>query len=464
MSIERAYSAGWGIGEKVTGAQLNALDLNPTYGIDKRNGKSDWLGSVVQATGGGRIISTVQTGPDANITFQVNQHNAIVRIPTLTAARKYTLGHSGVTGGDRMFFYVEGTGSNPSGYVDIANNLGTGMFRLGMTRGFYATGIAGWNDSAQGDACEAMFIGSEWKIMQGGRPGMRSVQFTSSAATDWICPPGVFEVFLIGYGGGGGGAAGAAGYTITTSYAGAGAGGGGSWPRVQRLDVVPGRTYEGIAGSGGAGGSSAEAPGSPGSDSVFREKSTGNVMATFRGADFGTVSASPTGSAPETLGFGGGPVRITGTAIARSLTATGVIKTNLLYGLPNFVSPSTGGFGTTTISSTRLGQDGFPSADGYAGGTQGAQGTSASSYQGGGGGGGGGAGPGGAGGNGGAGGAGKSGSSDSGDDGADGTAGAANTGAGGGGGGGGGAGQAGGGSAGLGGAGGSGKIVLVYFR
>jgi hypothetical protein len=474
MSIDRAYAPGWSLGEIVTSAQLNALDQNTARGIDKRVGQSDVFGSVIQATGGGRFISTVQTGPDANLTFQVNQHNAIVRIPTLTDARKYMLGHSGATGGDRMYFYVEGTGCSPSGYVDIANNVGTGLFRLGMSRGFYATGIAGWNDSAQGDACEVIYNGAGWVLKQGGGPGVRSIDFTAVTATEWTCPPGVFSVFLFGYGGGGGGGAGSAGGTAVTDddgdgnldapRAGSGSGGGGAWPRWFRIAVTPGTVYEALAGDGGAGGSTAGESGSAGGDSVFREKASGNVLATFRGADYGATAGSVTTSFSEPFAFGGSPVRNAG-SITRTVVATGVVKSTIARLFPGLLQPSSGGLGTTVNSSTSMGQDGMASAEGYSGGTQGAQGAAASSsYYGGGGGGGGGAGPGG---NGGAGGAGGNGSADStttAGAGTSGTAAASNTGAGGGGGGGGGSGAGGGGTAGLGGRGGTGKISLVFFK
>jgi hypothetical protein len=462
MTISRAYSAGWSIGEIVTSSQLNGLDNNTTYAIDKRDGYGDFFSSVIQATGSGRIISTLRTGGDTDESHAVIG-GQIVRVPTLTAPRTYSLLNAFATGGDRISYYVEGTGHSPSGYVDIVTSQGTGLFRLGMSRGFYATGIAGWNDSAQGDACEVLFNGTGWELMRGGSPGMRSISFTSTATTEWVCPPGVFSVLLFGYGGGGGGGAGTAGGTSAYGYAGSGAGGGAAWPRWYRLPVAPGRVYEAIVGDGGAGGASAGSSGSPGGDSIFREKSSGNVLATFRGADYGAVAGSVPTNISEAFGFGGSPVR-NPNSIERSLVATGVVKSNVIQIFPSFLAPGCGGFGTTSASATTRGQDGIASPDGYAGGAQGAQGTADSSYFGGGGGGGGGGGPGGAGGAGGAGGNGNSSATSSGTAGSSGTAAAANSGAGGGGGGAGGGGAGGGGAAGLGGAGGTGKIVLVFFK
>lgn len=389
MTIARVYSAGWGVGEKLTSAQQNSLDINTTYALDKRAGQGDFLASVVQATGTGRVIASVATGPDANWTFHLNGNGAsgtsalIVRVPTLSAARKYTLVHSGATGGDRIFFYVEGTGPTPSGYVDIANSVGTGLFRLGRTIG------AGFNDSAESDACEVLFNGSAWVLMHGAGPGMRNVEFTSTSAIEWTCPPGVFSVLLYGYGGGGGGAAGTNGNSSTNTWAPGGGGGGGSWAKWVRVAVKPGMVYEGLVGAGGSGGAASGNTGGAGGDSIFREKVSGTVLATFRGADYGAVTNAQTTSTYEDYGSGGGPVR---NAFTFPRVWQSVPTGFMAEPLSMFRPPGTGGFGTTAIVPNTRGQDGTSSAEGYAGGAQGAQGVASSSYRGGGGGGGGGAG------------------------------------------------------------------------
>lgn len=473
MAIQRAYSVGWAIGELVTSTQLNQMDKNGSYGIDKRDGFGDVFASVLQPTGAGRVLRMVQTGDDSNSTIEVTA-GQIVRIPALTAARKYTVATSGATGGDQIFFYIEGTGHSPSGYVDIANSVGTGLFRLGMTRGFYATGVAGWNDSAQGDSCALAFIsapsgvgtgGLGWKLMSGGAPGMRSIDFTSVAATEWLCPPGVHSVLLYGYGGGGGGASGQAGSGTAQTAIGAGGGGGGAWPRWYRVEVQPGTIYEVLCGDGGAGAQASYSAGSAGGDSIFREKATGNVLATWRGADYGSTAGTMAQNVLcEPFAFGGGSVRNPYTT-ERSFVATGFVKDNNFLGVFANLRPATsGGFGTTVLSATTRGQDGHSSSEGYSGGAAGAQGTTDGDYYGGGGGGGGGAGPAGNGGAGGAGGNGTATSGASGTAGTNGSSAAANSGAGGGGGGAGGMGYSGGGSAGLGGSGGSGKVTLVFIK
>lgn len=51
MSITRAKVSGWSTGEEVTHTQLNNVDLNATYALDKRSGQSDTLASAVSVTG-----------------------------------------------------------------------------------------------------------------------------------------------------------------------------------------------------------------------------------------------------------------------------------------------------------------------------------------------------------------------------------------------------------------------------
>lgn len=468
MTIARVYSPGWGIGEKLTSAQQNALDINTTYAIDKRAGQQDVFGSVLAATGVARIIGTIATGPDRDWTFHFNGNGAsassasVVRIPTLTSARSYNLVHSGVTGGDRILFYIEGTGMTPSGYVDIKNSVGTGIFRLGRTSfhhgPFTASGTTNFNSSAEGDSAEVIFNGTSWGLGPAMRPKGRTLEFTSTSATSWVCPPGIHEVELYGYGGGGGGAAGSGGTTTQNLSAGGGGGGGGSLPHWKRVKVTPGREYEFLCGAGGTGGATSGLPGAAGGDSIFREKVTGIALVTWRGADFGTTAPTSTSATIYGFGFGGVPARDPAVPAANRTLLLGTTLSATLIGLLR--TPGTGGISggdDTTVYLT--GASNGTSSDNFSGGFYGDPGgVGESNYRGGGAGGGGGGGAGGEGAVGG----------DGGDSGAvsnNGTAGAsavANSGAGGGGGGGGGCGSLGGGIAGAGGAGGSGKIVLIF--
>ncbi len=512
MAIQRVYQSGWSVGEKLTPAQTDALDQNFSYAVDKRSAQSDVIGALLIATGAGRALSTVQTGPDAVATFYANGYNSIVRIPTLTAARLYMLGSTGAVNGDRIKFYVEGTGSNASGasgYVDIAIPQWTGVYTGGIATGV-PTGVptltttlfrlgqvnsrfpSNW---AEGDSAEFIFTEGTWKLMYGAGPGMRHVEFTESAT--WVCPPGVFEIMLIGYGGGGGGANGGGASipvlfdsTIPILTAGGG-GGGGSQLRTFRVAVVPGHAYTITIGAGGL-------PNLDGGDTTFAKSSVPSTfLAVFVGAERGMRGGVATmlwidalsnngltGGYTGTFGgvaFGGAGVRPN--IVQTDLALLGVGTT--LYGIPSMAridlsfdnlptrgpdEPGSGGPGITPNIAVPFLRSGNFSVQGYAGGTagmHGPEGTRAfgevSAGRGGGGGGGGGGGPGGIGG---AGGMGGDGNQWGGFPGNPGSAARENTGAGGGGGGGGsvfgftsdvGVGGAGG-------TGGSGKLAIVYTK
>lgn len=490
MALQRVYGQQWSIGEKLTSAQENAIDVNPTLALDKRSGQSDVFGSLIVATGAGRIAKTVQTGPDANTTFYVPSGNSIVRVPTLTAARTYTLGITGATGGDRISMYVEGLGPTPSGYADIINPQGTGLFRLGSTN------ATNFNDSAEGDSAEFIFSGGTWKLMYGSGPGMRHVEFISSGT--WTCPPGVFEILLIGYGGGGGGGAGGQAPNSPTAglpqaVVSGGGGGGGSQLRTRRVSVIPGRTYTITIGDGGQ--SDADGNDTTFSDLTFASSGLATTLASFVGASRGFRGGVATMSAPlpwptggvtglsGCLAFGGAGARMYFVTTGTSLTPTGPssIPTGHAIGVPTALrisfafdtmpffgpqGPGAGGPGVTNNFPPVMLRHGWYSTEGFAGGTAGTHGVNIAfyNYGGGGGGGGGAGGPGGIGGCGGTGGAAAQNGTPK--AGTIGGTGAPNTGAGGGGGGGGGFDVANGASPppGVGGQGGSGKLTAAYIK
>lgn len=460
MAIARVYSAGWGFGDTGTAAQGNALDVASTSLLDKQPGEGDTLGSIVGATGAGRIISTVATGTDSDQTFHPWGANAIVRVPTLTAARAYQLGLSGATGGDRMFFYVEGTGSTASGYADIKNSVGTAIYRLGL-----ANGASGTSFLAESEAVEVIFsdAASEWIVAHTAdrSPTLRGRYFTST--TSWVCPPGVFAIMLEGYGGGGGGAGGSQGGTGQWSNHGGGGGGGGARLTRRQVAVQPGRRYTITIGAGGAGGYASPGTsfacggaGGNGGDTTFSETSSGNVLATFRGAEGGFPSRSYQPGVTDSMldqSWGGRAIRPSATAIG-TFTATTWAPTGVFAALTVFESMSRGGMGATISSGNVIRQGQYGRAnERFNGGVAGAPGASSGGYMGGGGGGGGGAGPGGPGA------AGGAGANTSASDATGGASALANSGAGGGGGGG---GESPSGSAGgAGGSGGSGMLILT---
>ena len=459
MTIERAFPQGWGVGDKLSSAQINQIDENAAAGIDGRAGQIDYFMSSVVATGTGRILATVATGPDANKTFYVDGGNSIVRVPTLTAARSYTLGLSGASGGDRILFSIEGTGIglSPSGYVDVKNHQGTGLFRLGLVN------VGSPQSSAEGSEAEFMFNGSSWQLLRGAGPGLRTIEFTSS--TTWVCPPGVHQVVVQGWGGGGGGAAGGelGGSSVVQGHAGGG-GGGGALPGRALVSVIPGRSYDIAIGAGGSGSTAFTSEARDGGDTTF---SLGGVaLATFRGAAGGGVATaallnvSPTGM--FAISPGGANIRSpSGFALVNKRVGRVGSGSDLRFG---GFGPGWGGNGiSVNVPTLSAFTHGFPSVEGYEGGACGGFAPSGTAYRPGGGGGGGGAGPGGAGGRGGDGATGVA-AVTNGMSGLAGIAAAANSGAGGGGGGGASQGDPDSGTAGPGGAGGSGKLTIIIVK
>ena len=369
MSIERAYGQGWGVGEKLTSAQMNTVDANAAAGIDGRAGQIDAFMSLVVATGAGRIVSSVATGPDADKTFYVDGGNSIVRIPTLTAARSYLLGNSGATGGDRMFLYYEGTGGTVSGYVDIKNAQGTGLFRLASTI------QASPNLNAEGDTCEFMFNGSSWQLIQGAGPGLRAVRFTTT--TTWICPPGVHQILARGWGGGGGGGGGGNGW-LSSAYPVSGAGGGAALASVQRIPVAPLTVYTITIGAGGSGGQTGvnDGFGNDGTDTTISVGST--ILARFLGAAGGGSVATIN----QTLSYalwarGGGPIKSTSPPVSASQPR---IPSGTVVSVGNF-GPGFGGMGAGGNVATMLAYHfGIGSIEGYTGGAPGIVGSSPSGW------------------------------------------------------------------------------------
>jgi hypothetical protein len=46
MTISRVKPATWGSGEKLTSAQMNGVDVNTTYALDKRAANTDTIESI----------------------------------------------------------------------------------------------------------------------------------------------------------------------------------------------------------------------------------------------------------------------------------------------------------------------------------------------------------------------------------------------------------------------------------
>lgn len=84
MTILRTNAAGWGVGDKLTSSQTNAVDVNVTNALDKRAAQTDTLSSTVTIASGGGL--SFASGSTLSIPAGVN--------PTIA------LGTGSVTGGN----------------------------------------------------------------------------------------------------------------------------------------------------------------------------------------------------------------------------------------------------------------------------------------------------------------------------------------------------------------------------
>lgn len=424
MTISRV-KPDFALGDKLTSAEMDAIDTNATYALDKRSGQTDTLESVVSCSGAGRIIETSADGANADTTYTIGGSNAVIRLTSsITANRTYTLSTTGASTNDTItVVYVSGS------------------YTVSVVDGSSSATLAkvGPRQTAETSFAIFEYSGSAWRLryMWSGR--QYSDVFTASGT--WTCPPGVTEVILHGMGGGGGGGGGA-GTGVTSQGQGGGGGGGALVGRV-KVAVTPETAYTVTIGAGGTAGTAGAAGGNGGTGGDGGDTTFG-ALATFYGA------------------AGGNSGFINGTS--SSFTSGGPPRRGMAWTTANTIScPGQGGGGRGGASAGASSVTAYSGAgtainSGAAGASSGA--ASSSSYSGGGGGGGGASDwPSAVAGAGGAGGAGQ-------DAGAGGVGSAGTAGTLGAGGGGGGAGGTGDSSVagGAGGAGGSGALLVIYVK
>lgn len=378
MSLVRIKSPPFGVGEKVTSAQLNGIDQNIENALDKRLGQTDTLSSVVSCNTGtpARVIPTFRSTFDADTTYTISQGISVLFAVGLTATRTYTFSNTGATPGDIVRLYCN------SGFpVIVKNAAATTLFQCGD----------GTHLDDDGYYCELLFLGF-W-VLSNQPMGSRNHSTTFTASGSWVCPKGVSWVVLEGYGGGGGGAGGAASTTVTSTDAGGGSGGGGARKSVLQVFVSPGTTYTVTIGGGGSGGAPGAA-GSDGGDTTFANGGTN--LAIFPGAQRGVtnINFNLTGGGLTYAFYQGGSAnRNTSLQTAGFTVAAG-------GGNPYVPYPpgqgGAGGLGDLTIlpgaAYLLRGSPGVLSGTGTLGGNAGTNGTSSASYHGGNSGGGGGGG------------------------------------------------------------------------
>ncbi len=435
MTIARVYVAGWAVGEKLTSAQQNAVDINVTNALDKRSGGDTLSGRVVMANAGRIVGKEIVYVAGATYQVGVDYHTIHVTDASLTTGRLTNLDLAGAVDGDTLAFYMDPDSTTYT--LTIRNSGGvTILFVLGNTFG------------ADGNWAEFKLFGGEWILHRGGGQSRHTYSEDFAVGTsNWTAPRFCTQVTFQAYGGGGAGGNGAAGAAVADVGNTGGGGGGAARFHSIVIPVTPGTTYSIVVGAGGA------SPGAPGGNTSFDGAFVcrgGNGGGTgFAGLAVGSAQTVATCGGFEGVGIGVSPR----------------VYWPSNYEIPT--APGQGGYSPCNAGTAGAGSDAGLSGDGaYQGGAGGADGAFSVTHEGGSGGGGGAAGPGfgaGAGdGDGGNGGAGNS--VGTGNAGFNGSAASANTGGGGGGGGGGGAGTSGAAAGGNGGNGGSGYATLIWTR
>lgn len=131
MTVPRVKPGNWASGEKLTSSQMNSVDTNITYVLDKRSGQTDTLQSEVVASGAGRIVDSHASGANAATTYYATGGNTSLKIPSsLSADRVYTFSNTGASAGDRIHIYSAATLDR---VVTINDDGGTTLCKLGSS-------------------------------------------------------------------------------------------------------------------------------------------------------------------------------------------------------------------------------------------------------------------------------------------------------------------------------------------
>ena len=290
MTLARINPGNWSVGDEVTSAQLNGIDTNATYALDKQAGNTDTLASVVSLVTAGRIVENVATGANADTTYVVGAANRVVNVTSaVTANRIYTLSATGAVTGDQLTIRCDS--SFVTYEVTIKDQASVAMYTLGNL----ATSDGTW--------ATFIYVGG-WQLFR-TTAKKRTKTYTSNDTL--VVPVSVIEMTFEGVGAGGDDGGGRGGGGVSTGCGGA-AGGGAKRFRTTST-VVPGETLTIVCGTAGTAGSAAAdsngGNGGHGGDSTVTG-STSGLLATFRGAQGGVGGVISTSTANI---FGGLPCK-----------------------------------------------------------------------------------------------------------------------------------------------------------
>lgn len=146
--LARIKTLGWAWLDKITSADLTAVDANIENALDKRAGQIDTLGSVVTSSGSGRIVPTSAVGADANTSYTIATSGLILKPGALTGDRTYTWLNTGAVANDVVTVVAT------AGFDIMINNAAAAQIA-----------VVGPNGAAWADIT---YSGSAWTLLRQG--------------------------------------------------------------------------------------------------------------------------------------------------------------------------------------------------------------------------------------------------------------------------------------------------------
>jgi hypothetical protein len=172
------------VGDKLTSAQANAIDISTTHALDKTSA-GDAIAGIVTCTaaGPGRVIPTYLAGVDADHTYALSAGISFLDASAgLTADRSYTLSTTGAVAGDCVFV------------------RGNATYNVSVLVGGTTLLVVGANTFAHSPWGEFFYNGSTWKLKRGAhseskskRMAFRPESWTDTPTTTGSVPPATLK-------------------------------------------------------------------------------------------------------------------------------------------------------------------------------------------------------------------------------------------------------------------------------
>lgn len=140
----------FGVGDKLTTAQINAIDLNATYGLDARSGQTASMQAVATCSGAGRLIKSYVAGANTNNTY------------TLSSGCSFIDGGAATISGADVTYTLSATGASLNDTIEIRGNAAKPIVvKDGASGTVLVTLIPQVNEKA---LAELFFSGTNWVL------------------------------------------------------------------------------------------------------------------------------------------------------------------------------------------------------------------------------------------------------------------------------------------------------------